>query len=326
MPPNAPEFSIIIPTYRRRDNLARCLQAIEQLEFDRDRFEVLVVDDGSPTPPTDVVNEIDSRVQTKLLCARHGGPARARNVGARLARGRFLVFTDDDCLPRRDWLQSIERWTTAYPGGVAIGGHVVNVLSSNIYATASQGIIDYLYEYYGDYPAPTRFFATNNLVLPRAEFADIGGFDEGFSRAGAEDRDLCERWLESGNDLEYAVDMVVRHAHVLGFGGFTRQHFVYGRGAVDLHRSRAERGGGAVKLESARFYVGLVLHPMRRYGTWRGVLLALLHAWSQAAYAAGYFFERARRGWTMEAVRRSSRRDSRDQKDESAGADSITVV
>jgi glycosyltransferase involved in cell wall biosynthesis len=304
MQPNAPDYSVIIPTYRRRDPLARCLEAIEALDFDRTRFEVLVVDDGSPSPPADVVASIEPSIRTRLLCTRHGGPATARNTGARSARGRYLVFTDDDFQPREDWLSAIDRWVRSHPGAVAFGGQVVNVLSENIFATASQGIIDYLYEYYGDNPASHRFFTSNNLVIPRAEFLRIGGFNETFALAAAEDRELCERWLQAGNRLEYASDIVVRHAHALSFTRFNRQHFTYGRGAVDLHRSRAQRGEGAFELEPLRFYSGLVSYPMRRSPSGRGALLAMLHLWSQAAYASGYFFERFRRGWSVDAAHR----------------------
>ena len=307
MQPNGPDYSIVVPTYRRRDTLARCLRAIEALDFQRDRFELLVVDDGSPTPPADLVAALDPSLQAELVCARHGGPASARNTGARLARGRYLAFTDDDCIPRPDWLRSVDRWTSGTRGPVAVGGRVVNLLADNPYATASQGIVDYLYEYFGEHAAPRRFFTTNNLVVPRDDFLELGGFDETFVLPAAEDRDLCERWLDAGKALQYASDVIVDHAHALSFTRFNRQHFAYGRGAFDLHRSRAQRGERSLEIEPLRFYVGLVAYPLRRSRGRRGMMLAFLHAWSQLAYVAGYLFERVRRGWHVERARRASR-------------------
>ena len=203
------------------------------------------------------------------------------------------MFTDDDCAPRSDWLAAIHRWTSLTTQPTAIGGQTINVLADDIYATASQGIVDYLYEYYGHHHAAVRFFTTNNLVVPREEFLEIGGFDERFHRAAAEDRDLCERWRRHGLPLQYADDVVVSHAHALTFARFNRMHFNYGRGAFDLHRSRARRGQRGLRLEPVRFYYGLITYPLRSRG-WRGVLLAFLHFWSQVAYAAGYFWERSR--------------------------------
>jgi glycosyltransferase involved in cell wall biosynthesis len=299
--PNGPVYSIIVPTYRRREPLARCLEAIKAIDFPRDRFELLVVDDGSPAPPADIIASLGGCIQARLVCAPHAGPATARNTGARLASGDYVVFTDDDCLPQPQWLSAIDRCVAANDRPVAIGGRVINVLDDDMYAAASQGIVDFLYEYYGEHPAPWRFFTSNNLALPRAEFMEIGGFDEGFKRVAAEDRDLCERWCAAGFDLHYAADAVVGHAHTLGFASFNRQHFVYGRGAVDLHRSRAKRGHRSVHLEPVRFYLGLIAHPLRRSPGVRGAVLSALHAWSQAAYASGYFVERARRGLGLEA-------------------------
>jgi len=305
MRPNAPEYSIIVPTYRRPDALAQCLRAIEGLDFQRERFEVLVVDDGSADPPSDVVEALDPTLDARLLRVSHAGPASARNSGARQARGRYLVFTDDDCLPQPGWLTAVDRWMAASDRPIAVGGRVINVLDDDIYAAASQGIVDFLYEYYGEHPAPWRFFTSNNLALPRAQFLEIGGFDEGFKLVAAEDRDLCERWRAAGYDLQYAPDAVIGHAHRLGFTRFNRQHFVYGRGAFDLHRSRARRGARSLRLEPVRFYLGLITQPLRRSARPRGLALAALHAWSQAAYASGYVYERIRRGWVVDGGTRT---------------------
>jgi len=301
---NDPDYSIVVPTYRRRDSLARCLQAIEALRFPRERFEVVVVDDGSPSPPADIVAALDGSLEARLVTAAHAGPATARNLGAKLARGRYLVFTDDDCMPREDWLSAIDQWTSSKPGAFAIGGHTVNVLTDNVYAAASQGIIDYLYDYFGDHSATRRFFTSNNLVVPREEFLSLGGFNETFELAAAEDRDFCERWVGAGKRLQYATDVVVSHAHVLDLARFNRQHFNYGRGAFDLHCSRAQRGEGSLKIEPVRFYAGLVAYPLRASRSRRAAVLTFLHLWSQVAYISGYFFERLRRGWAVDATRR----------------------
>src|SRR5215207_5979372 len=129
MMPDAVQFSIIVPTYQRPAALARCLDAIRALDFPRDRFELLVVDDGSPTPPADLIAALDRSLDAQLVRARHSGPAAARNAGARLARGRYLVFTDDDCAPRADWLSSIDRAIGATVGPRGVGGRVVNLLT-----------------------------------------------------------------------------------------------------------------------------------------------------------------------------------------------------
>src|SRR5207247_291754 len=122
-----PIFSIIIPTYSRPEQLAACLEAIARLDYPRERFEVIVVDDGSPSPPHDVVAAIGARIAAKSLWQHHAGPAAARNKGATCAQGDFLVFTDDDCLPDRNWLLAFAQRFMATPNHL-IGGRTLNAL------------------------------------------------------------------------------------------------------------------------------------------------------------------------------------------------------
>src|SRR5687767_5128657 len=105
-------FSIIIPTYARPKQLAVCLEAIARLNYPRDRFEVIVVDDGSESPPEHVVKSFSERLSLTLLAQPNSGPASARNTGAWEAKGEFLAFVDDDCAPDAGWLRGLEAHLT----------------------------------------------------------------------------------------------------------------------------------------------------------------------------------------------------------------------
>src|SRR5437867_3420967 len=89
--PERPVFSIVVPTYRRPKQLAACLQALAKLDYARERFEVIVVDDGSTTPPEAVVTSFQDRLQVTLVLQPHAGSAAARNTGAERARGEYLA-------------------------------------------------------------------------------------------------------------------------------------------------------------------------------------------------------------------------------------------
>src|SRR5436309_2951814 len=132
-----PFFSIIIPTEARPKQLAACLESICCLEYPDDRFEVLVVDDGSATPPETVVASFRDKIDVTLLTQPHAGPAAARNAGAQRARGTFLAFTDDDCMPKVDWLERFAARLVKTPDHL-IGGRTLNALPDNPYSTASQ--------------------------------------------------------------------------------------------------------------------------------------------------------------------------------------------
>jgi glycosyltransferase involved in cell wall biosynthesis len=290
-----PRFSVVVPTYDRMESLERCLAALAAQELGRDGFEVVVVNDGGACSPRDVVARYRDALDVRLIEQENAGPAAARNAGAAASRGAYLVFTDDDCRPEPHWLSGLAESAAAFPGR-AVGGRVDNALSDGIYSTASQLLIEFLYEYYNVVGDQGRFFITSNVAFPAARFRELGGFDATFPLAAAEDRDMCDRWLEHGNAMVYADDAVVQHAHALGFLSFCRQHLNYGRGACHLHLARARRGVTRVRLEPMRYYSRLVAYPMRRGGSVRAAALSALMLVSQVVYATGYVFERLTAG------------------------------
>jgi glycosyltransferase involved in cell wall biosynthesis len=224
-----------------------------------------------------------------------GGPARARNTGAQMALGDFLVFTDDDCVPDPGWLAGYSNVLAGGSDAVVLGGRTLNAAGVNLFAEASQNLLDFLYEWYNADETHARFFATNNLLCPAPGFRYLGGFDTSFERAAAEDRDFCDRWREHGRRLVCAKSAVVRHFHRSTLARFLKQHTGYGRGAVDLHRGRVVRGVELPRLEPLRFYWQLVTYAAGRGNGLRAIPLVMLAAASQVAYAWGYYTERARR-------------------------------
>lgn len=293
MPSKAPLFSIVIPTYNRPQQLVSCLQAIEGLTYPRDRFEVVVVDDGSHTPLDSIVNPYSDRLAVRLITQLNSGPGVARNRGAADAQGDFLAFTDDDCMPSANWLGALANVFLKAPD-CGVGGKTINSLPGNPYSTTSQLLLDYLYEYYNQDLDGGKFFASNNLAFPRKAFLASGGFDIRYRRAAAEDRDLCDRWISQARGLRYVPEALVSHAHSLALATLWRQHFTYGRGAFFFHRTRAERGGGPVRVEPLSFYLNMFRYPFKYASLMRAMPISFLLMMTQAANASGYFWEKIR--------------------------------
>jgi glycosyltransferase involved in cell wall biosynthesis len=195
--------SVVVPTYRRPDLLARCLAALASQRLPADDYEVLVADDAACDATRAQVEEFAaaSPVPVRYLAvADSHGPAAARNVGWRAARGEVMALTDDDCVPDPGWLAAGLAAFDADPGLAAAAGRVVVPLP----------------------PAPTDYerdaagleraeFVTANCFCRKGALARVGGFDERFRAAWREDSDLQFSLLESGHRVGRAGDAVVFH-------------------------------------------------------------------------------------------------------------------
>jgi GT2 family glycosyltransferase len=293
---DTPFISIVIPTYNRPAPLSACLRACALLDYPRDSFEVITVDDGGSVSLEAIVAGFHGVLSVKLLRQGNAGPAAARNRGALEARGEYLAFTDDDCSPAPGWLRALAAQLVESPD-CAVGGYTINILTHNLYSSASQLLISYLFSYYNGAPRDARFFPSNNLAVPASRFRGIGGFDVTYPRAAAEDRELCDRWLHHGQRMIYAPDAVVFHANDLTFRKFLRQHFHYGEGAFCFHRIRARRGRHRIKVEPPSFYFNLLRFPFLRGQGWKAPLLVLLLIVAQIANALGFFWK-----WVKEGI------------------------
>ncbi|MGB6301298.1 MAG: glycosyltransferase [Rivularia sp. (in: cyanobacteria)] len=291
MKPQTPFISIVIPTYNRPERLADCLESIINLEYPGDRFEVIVVDDGSKMPLEKVIEPFKNRLKITLLKQQNQGPATARNTGAKQASGDFIAFTDDDCKPAPDWLSKLAARLVTAPNSM-VGGKTLNALPNNLYSTTSQVLIDYLYNYYNLTSQKSNFFASNNFALASDKFQALGGFDTNFPLAAGEDREFCDRWLQYGNEMVYAPEVQVYHAHKLTLSSYWRQHFFYGRGAFCFHQVRAKRAHREIKVEPISFYLNLLKYPLSQQTAQPKLLLSALLFVSQVAGVAGFFWER----------------------------------
>jgi GT2 family glycosyltransferase len=196
-------ISVVVPTYRRPDLLARCLAALAAQSLDPDSYEVLVADDAASDTTRCQVEDFAATV-TPSVCylpvTGPYGPAAARNVGWRAAGAEVVAFTDDDTVPDPGWLAAglgaFERDDTL----AAATGQVVVPLP----------------------PVPTDYqrneaglegaeFVTANCFCRRSVLDAVGGFDERFTAAWREDSDLHFNLLERGAELVKVPAAVVVH-------------------------------------------------------------------------------------------------------------------
>jgi len=284
------DISVVIPAYNRPQRLHRCLTALARQTLDGARFEVVVVDDGSEPPlekpapgETVPINLVWHRQENR-------GPAAARNAGAELVRAPMLAFTDDDCAPAPDWLERLCEALTQ-EGDHIVGGLVNNALDGNNFARASQDIVSFLFDYFDHARHLLPFATTNNMAMRRDLFDRLAGFSTAFRYAASEDRDICERLVLAGGSVSFTPLARVDHFHDMSAGGFMRQHFLYGRGAVRLDRQRKSRGQPLRRSEPISFYARMLAFPYRRYGVVRATVVATLMAVAETSMILGAVWE-----------------------------------
>lgn len=174
-------ISVVIPTYRRPELLDRCLAALFSQTMNRSHYEIVVVDDGPSEETRHVARRWSTRSGPRVRYlpneGRHG-PAAARNTGWQAGYGEIIAFTDDDCIPARDWLAI---------GSAPFEDSTVDGVSGRIVVPIPNVPTDYEHTVAGLEHGP---FATANCLYRRTALASVGGFDERFTVAWREDTDL----------------------------------------------------------------------------------------------------------------------------------------
>lgn len=260
-------ISVVVPTRDRPQALARCLVALARQ--DAAELEIVVVDDSESATA--------SAPGARIVRAGGLGPAAARNLGVRAARGAVVCFTDDDCVPAPDWAQ---RLASACADGGAAAGTTTADPAAGPAAAAAQLLTNTLMlstrtrTQAPDGSATLGFAPTCNLAC-HADTLRAVPFDESFALAAGEDRDWCARLIATGRSLRHVPGAAVVHRPHLGVRGLVRQQVRYGRGAVGFRA-----GGGA--LAGAGFYRSLA-----RATAQAGPRTAVCVALAQASVAAG---------------------------------------
>ena len=203
------KLSVIIPSYSRPDSLQRLLSELTRQAVD-EAMEVLVVDDGSPTPLGGVVQKVAAHAPFRMWDVRvpHAGPIAARNVGARYARGDYLLYLDDDIGVEPNFIQAhIDAHRQIGRGAVSALYVDCALLKPpslrRWYDDRSQSWKETLRPHLraagtGIYRVPGQLLSSTNVSLRRHDFLAIGGFDEAYGVPSCEDMDLGIRLERAG--------------------------------------------------------------------------------------------------------------------------------
>jgi len=172
-----PSVSIIIPVFNGSKTLESTLKAV--FKSDYPNFEVIVVDDGSTDNSVEIAKKFPCKIIQKKT---NTGAADSRNIGAKAARGEILLFTDADCIVKKDTvtkiLESFKKGSDIVAGTYAKVPFNKNNLFSSYHS---------LLCYHNYINSSVALFGTHCAAIKRKLFRKLGGFDSSISGATIED-------------------------------------------------------------------------------------------------------------------------------------------
>lgn len=228
-------ISVVIPAYNAEDTIGHCLSALLDQSLPREAYEIIVVDDGSTDGTRDVVRRYPG---ARLIEQANQGPAAARNLGGREARGDIVLFTDADCQPIRTW---IERMSVPFEDQEVVG-------AKGTYLTRQRALVARFVqiEYEDKYDRMARdesidFIDTYAAGYRRDVFLANGGFDTSFPIASVEDQEFSFRLAAQGHKMVFVPEAQVYHLHADTLTGYLRKKFKIGYWKVLVHRRHPDK-------------------------------------------------------------------------------------
>ena len=237
-----PDLSVIVPTHGRDARLAELLRRCDAQTLAPERFELIVVDDGSPEAVR--IDPGEHRFRVTLLRQEQAGPGAARNLALEQARAELTLLFSDDALPAPDLFEQHLRAHAARDEPCCIRGSFEFTAEARrhpfVQALRSE---DLLFD-----PSPLRdgelhgwaSFRATNTSLPTKALLAAGGFDAAtFREAAAEDLELGYRLAQAGWQVLYLKELACEHDHVFDSTTYFRRLVRLG---VNVARMYAKHG------------------------------------------------------------------------------------
>jgi GT2 family glycosyltransferase len=234
-----PFVSIVVPSYNRAASLRRLLESLSRQTYPRDRFEVLVVDDGSTDGTVEYVRRLTVPYTLRLVEQAHGGPSLARNTGVERAQGSVILFIDDDVVPVPELIAEHVAARNGAPNTVVVGPMLPPTdWPRGAWVRWGERHLQEQYDAMvaGKWSCSPRQFYTANVSVPRDRFLECGGFDTSFKRN--EDQELGFRLHALGVNFVFNPKAEILHYADHSFEKWSRAAYQYGRYDVTMHREK----------------------------------------------------------------------------------------
>ena len=234
-----PQVTVLLATHQRLDVFLECVEAYSRQLLPPGTFEIVAVDDGSTDGTPEVGRVLELGVPFTFLHKEADGASRARIFAMPHARGRLVLFVNDDTIPFADNVRTHLEAHRALEGQKAMvlgtfeqpEAHLENALMRLLERT------HYVFNYANWTPGEeldAGAFYTCHLSVPREAVEQAGGFDPDFSHYGCEDTDLGVRLEDLGWTIHYRPECRAVHRHFLNFDNLRRRQPLVARAHTRL--------------------------------------------------------------------------------------------
>jgi len=215
------KISVVIPAYNAEKTIGKTLNATLSQNFPKNRYEIIVVDDGSDDDTRQIIKKFR---RVRLLKQKHKGPAVARNLGVKYAKGEIVLFTDADCIPDKNWIKKIiEPFKNKNIVGVA--GTYVTLNKDKFFARFTGYEIEQRHENMKKFDS-INFVGSYNCAYRKSVFMEFEGFDKSFLIASGEDPELSFRIEKIGHyKIVFQPKAIVFHSHPENIKTYFKQKY-----------------------------------------------------------------------------------------------------
>ena len=230
---NTPFVSVVIPTYNRKEMLKKCLDSLFNQTYPRDKYEIIVVNDGSTDGTEEVLKYYADNAQKvlKWFSQENKGVSAATNLGIQNSKGEIICFTGDDCIAERDWIKNLVG---------SFSDSRISSIGGEVKAHGPDNIIEKYSEKKGilNQKKFRNSIITGSAAYRKDVLDEIGGFDTDLRNCV--DIDISMQVRLSGYELGYNPKAIVYHHHISTLKGLIKQQFYYGKGNARLNKKYTE--------------------------------------------------------------------------------------
>lgn len=271
-----PLVTVVVTAYNAERTLRKCLGSIMNLEYPRDKLEIIVVDDGSTDNSPNIVKEYP----VNYIQKNHGGYPSAMNTGIKNAHGNVNVIIDSDIIVAKDWLiKVLEEFTDSEVG--IVGGYIATVKTKSFWSRlAGYELEDRYHKIKSKY---VNYLSTTCTAYRKEIFNDVGFFDEKLRRDS--DEDFTHRAFKARWKIVLRKDAVCFHEWKSSFWSYFKQQLNEARYALTIFRKSPDLLRGK-QVHPPSLYIPLIL----TFSLFLSPLYFLLnYAWLTLVFLIGLF-------------------------------------